>query len=111
MYKKLDNETWEEYLNKFNSIKGTVTVKDFCNENNISKSQFYYHKRRLEKSENESREPVFQAISLNNKIDDVKKEKASLREIKINIGNANITIPVSETTLISSIISELVQKC
>ncbi|MCY6958462.1 hypothetical protein [Clostridium brassicae] len=40
MYRKLDNDTWEEYLNKFNSIKDTITVKDFCAENNLNKSQF-----------------------------------------------------------------------
>ncbi|WP_138205010.1 hypothetical protein [Haloimpatiens lingqiaonensis] len=48
MYRKLDNDAWEEYLNKFNSIKDTITVKDFCAENNLNKSQFYYHKRILE---------------------------------------------------------------
>lgn len=32
-------------------------------------------------------------------------------EVKINIGNASISIPVSETTLISSIIKELVLQC
>jgi len=35
----------------------------------------------------------------------------ALKEVKINIGNANITIPVSETTLIATIIRELVLKC
>ena len=49
MYRKLDNDAWEEYLNKFNSVKDTITVKDFCTENNLNKSQFYYHKKRVEK--------------------------------------------------------------
>lgn len=33
MYKKLDNSTWEEYLDKFEPIKDTTTVKEFCSEN------------------------------------------------------------------------------
>jgi len=24
MYRKLDNDVWEEYLNKFNSVKDTI---------------------------------------------------------------------------------------
>ncbi|SHK29793.1 hypothetical protein SAMN02745248_02244 [Hathewaya proteolytica DSM 3090] len=49
MYKKLDNKAWEEYLNNFDAIKDTITVRGFCEENNLSKSQFYYHKKRVEK--------------------------------------------------------------
>lgn len=110
MYKKLDNDAWEEYLDKFESIKDTITVKDFCAENNLKKSQFYYHKKRLEKT-TKSKEPVFQAISLNSNVDNIKEDKLTLKEVKINIGNANITIPVSEATLITSIIKELTLKC
>ena len=61
MFRKLDNATWEEYINKFSDCKGTVTVKDFCRENKLTKSQFYYHKRRLEK---ENSTTVFHAVSL-----------------------------------------------
>ncbi|MBV1817135.1 hypothetical protein HF847_00170 [Clostridium cochlearium] len=42
MYRKLDNDSWEEYLNKFNSVKDTITVKDFCAENNLNSSKAYY---------------------------------------------------------------------
>ena len=110
MYKKLDNDAWEEYLNKFNSVKDTITVKDFCTENNLSKSQFYYHKKRVKKL-TESKEPVFQAISLNSKVDNIKENKSTLKEVKINVGNTNILIPVSEATLITAIIKELILKC
>lgn len=109
MYRKLDNDTWEEYLNRFSSTKGTITVKDFCIENNLNKSQFYYHKKRVEKTE--SKEPIFHAISLDNKVDRLEEIKCENKEVKINIGNANIIIPVSETTLISSIIKEIFTKC
>ncbi|WP_138205550.1 IS66 family insertion sequence element accessory protein TnpA [Haloimpatiens lingqiaonensis] len=113
MYRKLDNDTWEEYLNKFNSVKDTITVKDFCAENNLNKSQFYYHKKRIEKvnESNESKETIFQAISLNSKIDNIKEDKSTLKEVKINVGNANILIPVSEATLITAIIKELILRC
>lgn len=110
MYKKLDNDAWEEYLNKFKPVKDTITVKDFCAENNLNKNQFYYHKKRIEKSA-ESKKLVFQAISLKNKVDDIKEDKAALKEVKINVGNANITIPVSESTLITTIIKELILRC
>lgn len=109
MYKKLDNDAWEEYLNKFNSVKDTITVKDFCAENNLNKSQFYYHKKRVEKAI-ESKEPVFQAISLHSSFDNTKENKSTLKEVKINVGNADILIPVSEATLITAIIKELILK-
>lgn len=111
MDRKLDNSAWEEYINKFNSYEGAITVKDFCIDNKLTKTQFYYHKRRLDKTKIENIQPVFQSISLNNKEDSVKENKYTLKEIKINIGNANITIPASETILITSIIKELVAKC
>ena len=110
MYKKLDNEAWEEYLNKFESIKDTITVKDFCIENNLNKSQFYYHKKRIEKVA-EGKDPIFQAISLNCKVDNMKEDKRMSKEVKITVGNANIIIPVSEATLITAIIRELILKC
>lgn len=107
MSRKLDNATWEEYVNKFDACKGEITVKDFCIENKITKSQFYYHKRRLEK---ENTTTVFHDISLSRK-DNVEKSSADSKEINITVGSANITIPVSEATLITAIIKELATKC
>ena len=46
MSRKLSNEKWNEFINLFSSYEGTVS--SFCEENNISKTQFYYHKRRIE---------------------------------------------------------------
>ena len=109
MPKRLDNATWEEYSNKFNLYKGTITLKDFCIENKLSKSQFYYHKKRLDATN--STTPVFHAVSLNTKQDNIEKNILTSKEVKITIGAANITIPVSETTLIYSIIKELATKC
>lgn len=107
MSRKLDNSTWEEYINKFDSYKGTVTVKDFCIENKLTKSQFYYHKRRLEKG---NHIPVFHTISLT-KQDNIQENMGTSKEVKFTVGNATITIPVSEATLITSIIKELAAKC
>lgn len=109
MSRKLDNSSWEEYINKFDSYKGTITLKDFCIENELSKSQFYYHKKRL--AATNSIKPVFHAVSLNAKQDNIEKNILTSKEVKITIGTANITIPVSETTLIYSIIKELATKC
>ncbi|EYE87158.1 hypothetical protein Q428_14925 [Fervidicella metallireducens AeB] len=111
MSRKLDNATWEEYINKFDACKGTITVKDFCIENKLTKSQFYYHKKRLEKSEVENNAPVFHAISLNTEENNIDQNIIPSKEVKISIGNAIVSIPVSETTLITSIIKELVSKC
>ena len=107
MSRKLDNATWEEYVNKFDACKGEITVKDFCIENKLTKSQFYYHKRRLEK---ENPTTVFHAISLSKK-GNVEKSSANSKEINITVGSANITIPVSEASLITAIIKELATKC
>lgn len=48
MEKIFNAETWREFLEKFSSYKGSVS--SFCKENNISKGQFYYYKKRFEKS-------------------------------------------------------------
>jgi len=47
------------------------------------------------------------------KVKSSKKEEKASSEVKINIqiGNANISIPVSETALINSIVKELLVKC
>ncbi|MPN48271.1 hypothetical protein SDC9_195877 [bioreactor metagenome] len=107
MTRKLDNATWKEYINKFDSYKGTVTVKDFCIENELTKSQFYYHKRRLE---NGNSTTVFHAVSLT-KQDNIQENMIISKELKITVGNADISIPVSEITLIISIIRELANRC
>ena len=52
MSRKLSNEKWNEFISLFSSYEGTVS--SFCKENNISKSQFYYHKRRAEVTTNEN---------------------------------------------------------
>ncbi|AQS11369.1 hypothetical protein CLOBY_35250 [Clostridium saccharobutylicum] len=55
--------------------------------------------------------PAFHAVSLNTKQDNIEKNILTSKEVKITIGTANISISVSETTLIHSIIKELAAKC
>ena len=106
MYKKLNNEGWEKYINEYYDHHQDMNIKDYCILHNLNKSQFYYHRRRIKKIE----EPILQAVKLENKQENRKQVDDAL-EVNIAIGNANISIPVSETTLITSIIKELAIKC
>lgn len=105
MSKKIDwNKTVNEYL-KFNG-----SARDFCNTRNITKGQLFYYKKKLleagtifcpisiDKSEAEPTEN----INLSNNLENV---------INIEIGNAKISVPASETALIASIIKELTSIC
>lgn len=107
MYKKLTNEGWEQYINKFYEDSHEISIKDYCIKHNLNKGQFYYHKRRLK----EINEPVFHAIKIESKEDHNKEIVTATSEIEIKIGNSTISIPVSETTLITAIIKELVLTC
>ncbi|KOF55788.1 hypothetical protein AGR56_18520 [Clostridium sp. DMHC 10] len=78
-------------------------------ENKLSKSQFYYHKRRL--ASGDSKETTFHAVSLNIKQDNIEDKAHVSAEVKITLGNANIIIPTSEAALITSIIKELALRC
>ncbi|MDY4079826.1 MAG: hypothetical protein SOY42_13770 [Clostridium sp.] len=108
MYKKLNNKEWEEAVNLYYKENNDITIKEYCTINNLNKNQFYYHKRRI--SNNDYKGPVFQAIQLNDKKEIINKNVSSksLSEIKISIGVAKISIPVSETALINSIIKDLI---
>ena len=105
MYQKLDNAAWEKYINEYSSLEEKTSIKSFCKERNINPSQFFYHRKRIASAD---KPVVLQAINFK-----TKEERLVSSESKINleIGNANITIPVSETTLINSIIKELLEKC
>ena len=108
MEKIINSETWSDLLGKFSSYGGSVS--SFCKENNISKSQFYYYKKRFAKS-NKS---TFHAIVLNKEESSAKAEmsagKAS-KDIRIEIAKANIYIPVTETAVLKAILKELAASC
>lgn len=42
MAKNLNDDLWRELVEKSSSFKGSVN--NYCKENSISKSQFYYYK-------------------------------------------------------------------
>ena len=79
MYKKLSNDEWREYINRYYASNENLTVKDYCEENNINKSQFYYHRRRIEKKAM----PVFHLIKINKGVFD-KKNKLNKESQRVN---------------------------
>lgn len=107
MYKKLNNKEWEEAITLYYKENKDISIKEYCTKNNLNKSQFFYHKRKI--NNKEKQEPVFQAIQLNTQEEIINKNTSSkaLSEIKISIGAAKIAIPTSETALINSIIKDL----
>lgn len=106
MANRIDKEDWKEFINKFASYEGTVT--QYCIDNNLSKSQFYYHKRRFD----QPNELTFHAISFEDSKDvRVDNKSTDLRDIKIELGKANIFIPTNEITVLSDIIKELAKLC
>ena len=105
MYQKLDNAAWEKYINEYSSLDKKISIKSFCKERNINSSQFFYHRKRIASAD---KPVVLQAINFKT---NEKRLVSSESKINLEIGNANITIPVSETTLINSIIKELLEKC
>lgn len=64
MVRRLDNNIWEEHIKTFDSYNGSITVREYCIENNLSISQFYYHKKRLQSKQLQNTPPVFHAIQL-----------------------------------------------
>lgn len=97
-------ETWSEFFENFSTYEGSLS--SFCKENNISKSQFYYYKKRF----SESTKPSFHAISLNKKEPTTKHEtsiKRTPQNIRIEIGKAIVYIPANETTILKDVLKEL----
>jgi uncharacterized Zn ribbon protein len=105
MGKKLSNKEWEEHINQYYSSNSSMTINEFCRENNLSKQQFHYHKKRILDTK-DSITTVFQGLKIKAQEETSKKSTVN-SEVRIIIGNATISIPVSETTLISLIIKEL----
>ena len=105
MYIKLDNDTWEKYINEYFSLENKISIKQFCKDRNINPSQFFYHRKRIASAD---KPVVLQTINFKTK---EKRLVSSESNINVEIGNAKITIPVSETTLINSIVKELLEKC
>ena len=105
MYKKLNNKEWEEAVDLYYKENKNISIKEYCTKNNLNKGQFFYHKRRIKDIEH--KEPIFQAIQLNNHGEIIKENISSKLSSEITIGVAKIFIPTSETALINSIIKDL----
>ncbi|NKF08854.1 hypothetical protein J1C67_09255 [Clostridium gasigenes] len=109
MNKKLSNKEWEGFIDDYYNNCSSITVNEFCREHNLSKQQFHYHKKKILGTKDSS-STVFQSLTITSKEETVNQIKNGT-EIKISIGNAKIAIPVSETTLISTIIKDLAMQC
>lgn len=107
MYKKLSNQEWQEQIEEYYNNHSSVTINKFCVENNLSKQQFHYNKKKRINSDVVTN-TVFQGVSITSKESLI---KISNDPITIAIGSSLITIPASETAIISLIIKELVSQC
>lgn len=104
MENTLEKESWEKILGKYSSYEGTL--RSFCSENNIAKHQRYYYKKKFEKPN----KPAFHAIAIKPSKNAEDAEKAH-KDIHIQIGKANIFIPLSETVISKTILRELTSTC
>lgn len=108
MEAKNNEEIWHEYIENFSSYEGTVT--DYCKENSISKNQYYYYLKKFKKMKT----AIFHAIELNDEPSTLiqsKNAKEEIKSIKIELGKAKIYIPSENSTLITSVIKELLRSC
>lgn len=105
MRKRISNKEWENQIKSYYSTYSSMSIRDFCKENNLSPQQFHYHKKRISDSNNSST-TIFHSLKLKPETETLNKSNVT-SEIKILIGNATIAIPVSESTLISAIIKDL----
>lgn len=105
MSNKID---WKKTVNEYSKFNGSA--REFCDTRNITKGQlFYYKKKFLESS------TTFCPISINKSekgpTENINLSNNSENVINIEIGNVKISLPASETALITSIIKELASIC
>lgn len=111
MNKKLSHKEWEGFIEDYYNNCSSITINEFCREHNLATQQFHYHKKKILGAKDSSNTgTVFQALTITSKEETV-SQIITNPEIKISIGNAIIAIPVSETTLISTIIKDLAMQC
>jgi ATPase subunit of ABC transporter with duplicated ATPase domains len=108
MAMNFNEETWKDFLEKFSSYEGNVS--SYCKENNMTKSQFYYYKKKFMKEN----KPIFHAIEIKNENSNQPKASSSSKkhsDIRIELGRANIYLPTEDPALVSSILKELSKIC
>jgi len=96
---------WKQLVNEFTSYEGTLI--SFCRQNNISKGQFYYYRKKFEEKENLK----FHAISL--KTEKLETQITMLQpkkaDIRIEIGAAKIYVPANEIAVLSNLLKDLIE--
>ncbi|MGL5084617.1 MAG: IS66 family insertion sequence element accessory protein TnpA [Clostridium sp.] len=101
---------WDQIMNKFSSYNGSIN--EFCKDNNVKQHQLYHRRKKLASKTT----PAFHAIVLNKDADEVTDKSNSskvtvVKDIRIEIGKANIYIPANEIAALSDIIKELAKSC
>ncbi|MCM8711849.1 hypothetical protein M2651_12585 [Clostridium sp. SYSU_GA19001] len=104
MENALQQKAWEKILENYSSYEGTLN--DFCSENNITKHQLYYYKKKL----NKPNKPVFHAIALKS-VKNADNTKKAYKDIRIEIGKSKIFISSDEAELLKTILKELAAIC
>jgi len=102
MAKEISEINWTHVMNKFSTYDGVIN--HFCKENNIKPYQLFYQRKKLEKET----KPTFHAIQLTNK-ESIKPTITSThvlgaKDIRIEIGKANVYVPANEIALLTDII-------
>lgn len=100
-----ENINWREIVAGFSSYEGTLG--NLCNANHITKSQFYYYKKKFQ---NENNNLQFHAISMRE--ERVRNEftvvQADRPNIIVEIGAAKIHIPANEIAVLSNLLKNLI---
>ena len=100
-----ENINWREIVSGFSSSEGTLG--NFCNANQITKSQFYYYKKKFKDEDNNLQ---FHAISMRE--EKVRTEitvvPADRPSIIIEIGAAKIYVPANEIAVLNNLLKDLI---
>ena len=105
MAKEVSEINWTDIMNKFSTYDGVIN--HFCEENNIKPYQLFYQRKKLEKET----KPTFDAIELNKK-ESIKPTITNThvpgaKDVRIEIGKANVYVPANEIALLTDIIRVL----
>ncbi|MVX67470.1 hypothetical protein GKZ28_28130 [Clostridium chromiireducens] len=100
-----ENINWREMVAAFSSYEGTLG--NFCNANHITKSQFYYYKKKFK---NEDNNLQFHAISMREERvrTEITVVSSNIPNIIIEIGAAKIYVPANEIAVLSNLLKDLI---
>lgn len=95
---------WRKTVDEYIKFKGSSS--EFCKNRNITKGQLFYYKKKFL-----DEETVFCPININDRKIENENLSTSKNLVNIEIGNAKISLPAGETSLVTSIIKELINIC